>query len=102
MSSTQPAAPDPVAARPPVTAVLVGRWLAVRAELRRRERAEHRDLVDKFGRAWIWRDGDLYTHDKMAWTRAMIEGSACGLPTPAALANPNYDFCPICARGPAQ
>jgi len=82
-------------------AELLDRWRTVRAELRAIEQDGHPDLVDKFGRTWTWRAGDLYSHDSMAWPRATFEDGAYRLPTPAALANPNYDFCPIC-RGQAQ
>ena len=76
---------------------LVRHWLTARAALAELERAEHPDVVDRYGRAWSWVSGDLYRHDCLAWPLDDIEGGKFGLP-PARLAdNPNYaSLCAIC------
>jgi hypothetical protein len=77
--------------------LLVREWQTARAALAEVERAEHPDVVDRFGRVWSWVSGDLYRHDCLAWTLDMVHDRHCGLP-PAKLAdNPNYtSLCSIC------
>lgn len=71
-------------------------WNAMREELAALERAEHPDIIDTYGRAWQWVDGDLYDHDKtLALPRDMIQGA--GLPHAKLDNNPNYSrLCYIC------
>lgn len=71
-------------------------WITTRAELRAIEETEHPDIVDHFGRAWVWRSGDLYAHDQtLALTASMIDEA--GLPPATLATNPNYyRLCAIC------
>lgn len=80
-------------------------WLAARARLRLLEELEHPDVVDEYGRVWVWRSGDLYAHDDtLALPLALIEGY--GLPPAALVENPNYaGLCALCRSrwpGPVQ
>lgn len=84
------------AAVPDVTGALIADWQAARKALRAIEEAEHPDLTDAFGRTWRWMDGELYGHDKMAWTKAMVLAPGIGLPSQYALENPNYAWCAVC------
>ena len=68
-----------------------------RAALVALERAEHPDVMDRFGRVWTWWKGDLYRHCGNAAPKHMIDGF--GLPSQTALDNPNYDLCGICLDG---
>lgn len=84
---------------------LIGEWQAARAELAAIERAEHPDITDRYGRTWVWRDGDLYSHDAtLAFPRDFLD--RVGLPSPRLADNPNYSR--LCARcrsewpGPVQ
>jgi len=78
-----------------VVGSLLADWHAARAELAAIERAEHPDLVDKFGRTWTWWKGTgetaLYRHCQMAWTRDMVADGNFSLPR-----QPYADMCPIC------
>lgn len=59
------------------------------------------DIVDSYGRVWVWKDRDLFVHDDtIAATPEMI--AVAGLPQPGlADRNPNYHgLCAIC-RGEA-
>ena len=76
---------------------LLATWQATREELRAIEAAEHPDITDRFGRVWVWKSRDLYRHCSTAAPAAMIDGF--GLPTQAALDNPNYVLCDICLAG---
>ncbi len=77
---------------------LITEWQAARAALAAIERTEHPDITDQHGRVWTWRGrGDLYRHCGTAAPIDMI--SQFGLPTQAALDNPNYDLCEICING---
>lgn len=77
---------------------LIVNWQDARARLLELERAEHPDIVDRHGRMWTWRGrGDLYRHCGNAAPAHMINDF--GLPTQAALDNPNYDLCVICING---
>lgn len=76
---------------------LIADWQAIRAELVEIERAEHPDTTDRFGRVWTWKSKDLYRHCGTAAPYWMIDNF--GLPTQAALDNPNYDLCDICLDG---
>ena len=75
---------------------LLAQWDEARQTLSAIEEAEHPDLTDKFGRAWAWKDKDLYTHDGMAWPVSFVQSQGIGLPTEHALNNPNYQWCSIC------
>lgn len=77
-------------------AALIGQWHDALRGLRRIEEAEHPDITDALGRVWVWKDGDVYVHDGMAWPREHIERQTVSLPTRAALDNPNYRWCEIC------
>ncbi|OSC76475.1 hypothetical protein B5180_01590 [Streptomyces sp. BF-3] len=77
---------------------LITQWQESRAALAELERAERRDITDRFGRVWTWRGrGDLYRHCGNAAPAHMI--AQFGRPTQAALDNPNYDLCDICLDG---
>ncbi|MEU8840283.1 hypothetical protein AB0D97_14280 [Streptomyces roseus] len=77
---------------------LVSTWRAARAELAALERAEHPNITDHLGRVWTWFGrGDTYRHCGNAAPSYMINNF--GLPTQAALDNPNYDLCDICLDG---
>lgn len=76
---------------------LITDWLTARAEIQAIERAEHPDIIDRFGRAWRWKCKDLYVHCGSVDTPDMIDMYA--LPTQFALDNPNYDLCDICIDG---
>jgi hypothetical protein len=84
----------------PISA-LVDEWQDLRKALREAEEAAHPPITDALGRVWTWKDGDLYTHDSMAWPRAFVESANVGLPTRYALDNPNYRWCSICTSGDA-
>ena len=83
---------------PAVTAVL-GNWRRSIAELRALEAAEHPDIVDGYGRTWIWKNGDLYVHDGLfAIPRDWI--AEASLPS-FGLAERNLNYaamCDICRR----
>jgi hypothetical protein len=61
---------------------------------------EHPPIVDRFGREWIWRGGDLYTHDDtLTFPRSFITSTEhpIGLPGAGLAGNPNYSkLCEIC------
>lgn len=80
---------------------LVDQWQAARAALTELERAEHPDIVDRFGRVWTWRGrGDLYRHCGMAFPGDWLkEDGRIGLPSQRSLDNPNSDPCTICLDG---
>lgn len=84
---------------------MIDEWQALRAELAALERAEHPDITDRFGRVWVWKSGDLYSHDRtLARPRDHID--QIGLPSARLADNPNYAG--LCARcrsewpGPVQ
>jgi hypothetical protein len=79
-----------------VMAGLVGEWQASRESLRETERGAHPDLTDVFGRVWTWISGDLYQHDSMTWTSAMVGSPSLRGPSSDALASPNYTWCTRC------
>lgn len=70
-----------------IAAPLVDAWLEARRELREIEEVAHPDVTDALGRVWRWMDGDIYTHDGMAWPLEYITAERIGLPTQAALDN---------------
>lgn len=76
---------------------LLGQWQNARAELHELERAGHPDVTDRLGRVWTWWKGDLYRHCGNAAPKDMI--GDFGLPTQAALDNPNYELCDTCLDG---
>lgn len=77
---------------------LITSWQAARALVAEIERAEHSDITDRHGRVWTWRGrGDTYRHCGNSAPVYMINDF--GLPTQAALDNPNYDLCGICLSG---
>lgn len=77
---------------------LITSWRAARALVAEIERAAHPDIVDHLGRVWTWRGrGDSYRHCGNAAPEYMINDF--GLPTQAALDNPNYDLCDACIDG---
>jgi hypothetical protein len=81
---------------------LVDDWQRARAALAELERAEHPDVTDRFGRVWTWKPGcgEIYRHDGMAFPKAFLDDGSVGLPTQAALDNPNYArFCGTCLDG---
>lgn len=77
---------------------LINEWQTRRAGLRATEAAEHPDVTDALGRVWVWRSGDLYGHDSMAWPLAMVASSLVGWPAATLLDNPNYRWCPACRQ----
>lgn len=81
---------------PPVQALITS-WQAARAELKALEAAEHPDITDAFGRVWVWKARDLYRHCSTAAPADMI--GHFGLPSQAALDNPNYILCDVCVAG---
>lgn len=77
---------------------LVADWKAARTALADLERADHLDIVDRFGRTWTWTGrSDTYRHCGNAAPAHMI--GDFGLPTQTALDNPNYDLCVVCVGG---
>lgn len=77
---------------------LISSWLDARARLTALERSEHPDIVDRFGRVWMWWKGELYRHCGSAIPMEWI--SNYGLPTQAVLNNQNYaELCKICLDG---
>lgn len=56
-------------------------------------------VTDHHGRSWERIGRNLYRHDSLAWTLEMIQDTTHGLPSPEALANPNYELCAICRAG---
>ncbi|MFJ4828478.1 hypothetical protein ACIP79_00845 [Streptomyces sp. NPDC088747] len=76
---------------------LIIEWQTTRTVVAEVERAEHPDIVDRHGRTWTWVSKDLYRHCGNAAPVWMINDF--GLPTQAALDNPNYDLCEICLNG---
>ncbi|WP_406161073.1 hypothetical protein [Streptomyces canus] len=79
-------------------AALIANWQGARAELAEMERAEHPDVVDRFGRVWTWKGrSDTYRHCGTACPVDMIDDF--GLPTQRALDNPNYELCDTCVSG---
>lgn len=79
-------------------AELIAQWQETRAALAELERAEHPDIIDRFGRAWTWFGrSDTYRHCGTACPVDMIDGF--GLPSQRALDNPNYDLCAVCLDG---
>jgi hypothetical protein len=77
---------------------LLDAWQTTRAELRALEVAAHQDITDALGRVWVWKDGDLYVHDSMAWPRSLVERPNVGWPAHRLLDNPNYRWCEVCLR----
>jgi hypothetical protein len=76
---------------------MVEEWRSIREEIRRLEELQHSPITDKYGRVWVWKDMDLYTHCGMAWPKSALDNpDHYGLPTKGALDNPNYQFCEIC------
>jgi hypothetical protein len=74
---------------------MLDEWRQVRGELAAIEAAEHPDIVDRFGRAWRWKGGDLYAHCGNAIPEKWIAGS--GLAPVALKENHNYyPLCDIC------
>lgn len=48
-----------------IVGAMLDEWTALRHEIAAMERAEHLDIIDRHGRAWVWRGrGDLYSHDQ--------------------------------------
>lgn len=43
--------------------VMLDEWTALRHSIAAIQRAEHPDIIDRHGRAWVWKSGDLYSHD---------------------------------------
>jgi hypothetical protein len=80
-----------------VVSELITQWRISRDELVALERAEHPDIIDRFGRVWTWKSRDLYRHCGNAAPAYMINDF--GLPAQAALDNPNYDLCAVCVDG---
>jgi len=80
---------------------LIHEWHEARQSLRAIEEAERPDLIDALGRTWRWLDGELYTHDRMAWTKHMVLAAGITRPSQHALDNPNYTWCAICKGGSA-
>lgn len=79
-------------------ATLIANWQDARAGLAELERAEHPDIVDRFGRTWTWVGrSDTYRHCGTACPVDMIDDF--GLPTQRALDNPNYELCGTCVDG---
>lgn len=94
-----------IAAGRATATALVDEWQEARADLRVLLEADHPPITDRFGRVWVWRDGDLYAHDDtLAFPRTFIDDPRLGLPRPGLAAdNPNYaGLCSICRRGGAS
>lgn len=77
---------------------MLDEWQQLRAALRAAERAEHPDVTDQLGRVWVWKDGDIYLHDGMAWPLVFIQ-QRTAWPNPVLLDNPNYHWCDACRAG---
>ena len=75
---------------------LVFAWTETRAELAEIARSEHPDVIDQYGRLWVWVSGDLYQHDGMAFPHDFVVNS--GLPSAILANNPNYHLCSICRQ----
>lgn len=80
-----------------IVGALLTSWQTARAELKTLEAAEHPDITDRYGRVWVWKGRDLYRHCSTAAPAHMID--SFGLPTQAALDNPNYVLCAVCVNG---
>lgn len=78
--------------------LLLAEWAAARAAIKAAEAAEHPDLTDKFGRVWVWKSGDLYVHDCLAWPADAILSDRIALPSPSLKDNQNYRLCGVCRR----
>lgn len=78
---------------------LINAWQALRKALAETEAAEHPDVTDALGRVWVWKSGDVYVHDSMAWPLVMVASPLVGWPAPGLLDNPNYRWCPACRAG---
>lgn len=77
---------------------LITEWQALHRALRGERAAEHPDVTDALGRVWVWKSGDLYGHDSMAWPLAMVASDLVGWPSPLLLDNPNYRWCAACRQ----
>jgi hypothetical protein len=75
---------------------LLAEWKASRAALARLERAEHPDLVDRFGRVWAWESHDVYVHDQLAFPPDAILSPRLRLPSATLADSPNYRLCDVC------
>lgn len=84
-----------------VVSRLVAEWREVREEIKQLGSKMHPDIVDRFGRTWVWKwddeQGCNYVHCGRLVPAEWIEG--IGTATRAMLDNPNYDLCPTCIDG---
>jgi hypothetical protein len=73
-------------------------WYAARLAAALGLIATHPDIVDRYGRTWTWKTGELYEHDgTLAFPRALID--TVGLPSATLADNPNYfNLCPTCRQ----
>lgn len=79
----------------PATLDAYDAWMALRAELRALDVAAHPDIVDTYGRVWVWRDRELYSHDDtLCVPRHMV--MTFGLPRKG-LADDNPNYARLCA-----
>lgn len=79
----------------------VNEWQDLRRQVVEDERHEHPPITDKFGRVWVWKRHDLYTHDDtLALPGEWLRAGRVDLPRPGlADVNPNYQrLCAICNR----
>jgi hypothetical protein len=83
-----------------VIAVKLAEWQALRRELAATERREHPDIIDRYGRIWEWRGGELYTHDgTLAFPVDFVTHPGLRLPKVECADNPNYwRLCSICRQ----
>lgn len=56
------------------------------------------DITDRFGRVWVWKSREIYTHDNVLMVpREFIERGEINLPHKRIANNPNYaGLCEIC------
>lgn len=58
----------------------------------------HPDITDRFGRVWVWKSREIYTHDNVLMVpREFIERSEINLPHKRTANNHKYaGLCEIC------
>jgi hypothetical protein len=86
----------------PVASRLVAEWQAVREEIKAIDRTSHPDIIDRHGRAWVWRWDDSYGSQYAHCGSLVSADRIDGVPELAGagtLDNPNYDLCAVCLGG---
>jgi hypothetical protein len=85
-----------------VASQIVAEWQAVREEIRTLDRAHHPDIIDRHGRAWVWRWDDSYG-SQYAHCGSLVSSDRIGgvsqLAGAGTLNNQNYDLCAVCLDG---